>query len=157
MLEEGLRYVIDGAPKQAVFPPGPLTGEQAVDNAAMLAGVVDTYIASSLGRAHLERVLEELLAKRIPPPATPSTPPAEPKTSTPKASERAEIVGPRGIVDIPPEVRERMQKFSVPQLMEATGLDRTSVSRFRSGSRTRLSQATRDKIVAGLEQLESQS
>lgn len=80
----------------------------------------------------------------------PSPEAAPPATSTPKASSSA----PQRNVDVPEEVRERLRQFSIPQLVEATGMDRPSVTRFRTGSRTRISQANLYKLLAGLEKLE---
>ena len=78
----------------------------------------------------------------------PSPETAPPEASTPKASPS---------VDVPPEVVERLRRFTARQVAEASGLDRTSVTRFRSGSRSRVSEATLNRLLAGLEKLEERS
>lgn len=145
---------------------------------------IEQYFDSPIGREYLERVITERLEAKLkgreeerleaeileefdslpaqcetPPPgtATPAAPPAGARTSTPKASTRTQTGGRQSTVDVSPDVLERLRKFPVPQLVEATGMDRTNVSRIRSGNRARLQQATYDRLMAGLEQLESQS
>jgi len=41
--------------------------------------------------------------------------------------------------------------------MEATGMDRSSISNIRSGKRSRIQENTFKKVMAGLDKLESQS
>lgn len=62
---------------------------------------------------------------------------------------------PSRTVDVPQEVRERLNRFTVLELVGATGMDRTNLSRFRSGNRSRVSQETLNRLVEGLTVLEN--
>ena len=120
-----------------------------------LERVITERLEAKLKREEAERTADEILEQFDPLPAeseTPSSDTAPPAIPTPKASTSAR----QSAVDMPPEVLERLLQFSVPQLVEASGMDRTSVTRFRSGSRTRISQANLYKLLAGLEKLEAQ-
>lgn len=120
----------------------------------LIPRALETYLEGHYGENDLKRLFEmwtaEAIERATPPPPTP---PADAPTSTPKASSSAR----QATVDIPPEVRDRLQRFSVPQLVEATGMDRSNVSRFRSGSRSRCNVVTFNKLLAGLEKLEATS
>jgi hypothetical protein len=114
----------------------------------LIPRALETYLEGHYGDNDLKRLVEMWTAAAIEQSAPP-TPPAGARTSTRKASR------PGTSVDVPPELVERLRKFSGPQLMEATGLDRSSVSHIRTGTRNRLRAETYEKVLRGLEQLEA--
>jgi hypothetical protein len=149
MLEEGLKYVIDGAPVKAEhtnLAPSPqdITAQAEAYIRTICPEILAEYLRSPPGIALVQRVASE------------NAPPA-PATSTPKASQHVPIVFPPKTVEVSPEVRERLRKFTALQLVGATGMDRTVLSKIRSGNRSRIEKGTFEKVMAGLEQLESQS
>lgn len=117
----------------------------------LFPGVLQEYLGTRYLYNDLETLVrlwarEELMQA---PPAVVEEPAA------PKARARTGGGGTRSSVDVPPELVERLRKFSGPQLMEATGLDRSSVSHIRTGTRSRLRAETYEKVLRGLEQLEA--
>jgi len=116
----------------------------------LIPRALETYLEGHYGENDLKRLVEMWTAEAIER-ATPAPP--TPPADAPKASSSAR----QATVDIPPEVRERLQRFSVPQLVEATGMDRSNVSRYRSGNRSRVSEVTLNRLLAGLEKLEERS
>jgi len=146
LIEQGLRAVLDGPPvtvEPTNLAPTPSNREE-------LRAGFEAFLESPVGQTIVQAVLEEHVARFAPAPA-----PAP--TSTPKASSRKGVGGTLPTVDISPELRERLRKFSGPQLMEATGMDRSSISNIRSGKRSRIQENTFKKVMAGLDKLESQS
>ena len=144
LIEQGLRCVLDGPPvtvEPTNLAPTPSNREE-------LRAGFEAFLESPVGQTIVQAVLEEHVARFAPAPGP---------TSTPKASSRQGVGGTLPTVDISPELRERLRKFSGPQLMEATGMDRSSISNIRSGKRSRIQENTFKKVMAGLDKLESQS
>jgi len=161
LIEQGLRAVLAPSPpvlaEHTNLAPLPdledLAGARIEEQMPQL---LMAWLESARGAERLERILVPyvnervaLLKGRAAPPAT-LKPTADAPTSTPKASSSTR----QATVDVPPEVVERLRRFTARQVAEASGLDRTSVTRFRSGARTRCSEVTYDKLVGGLEKLE---
>ena len=146
LIERGLRAVL--APSPPVLAEH--TNLAPLPDLEELRAGFEAFLESPVGQTIVQAVLEEHVARFAPAPA-----PAP--TSTPKASSRKGVGGTLPTVDISPELRERLRKFSGPQLMEATGMDRSSISNIRSGKRSRIQENTFKKVMAGLDKLESQS
>ena len=166
LIEQGLRLRLAGPDlTTAVFSapraPGPYGKE--IPQGMTFMTYLENFAASPIGRDFFERIIAARLEALAPPaesetpppdtaPPTALTPTADAPTPTPKASSSA----PQATVDIPPEVVERLGRFTARQVAEASGMDRPSVTRFRSGSRTRISQANLNRLLAGLEKLEAE-
>lgn len=162
LIEQGLRLRLAGPAVLAEHTNlAPLPDLDALAGARIeehLPQILMAWLESARGAERLERILVPyvnervaLLKGRAAPPVT-LTPTAPAPTSTPKASSSA----PQATVDIPPEVVERLGRFTARQVAETSGMDRPSVTRFRSGSRTRISRANLNRLLAGLEKLEAE-
>ena len=164
LIEQGLRLRLSGPAVMAEHTNlAPLPDIDALGGTRIeehLPQILMAWLESARGAERLERILVPYVNERVallkgraaaPDPATGTpTPTADAPTPTPKASSRPR----QSTVDMPPEVLARLQRFTVPQLVEATGMDRSNVSRYRSGNRSRVSELTYDKLLAGLEKLE---
>lgn len=139
LIEQGLRARLKGPTEEANLAPSPSNREE------FRAGF-QAFLESPVGQTIVQAVLEEHVARFAPAPAP---------TSTPKASSRKGVGGTLPTVDISPELRERLRKFSGPQLARATGMDRSSIALIRAGSRTRVQEGTYEKLLTGLDTCEA--
>jgi hypothetical protein len=130
----------------------------------------ERYLEAKYGDNRLEMVIGQVVGKALeqcetvprPPPGTatpeaPPTPTAVVPTSTPKAAKSTRAGSRPLAVDVPEETRERLMRFSIAELIEATGMDRGTLSMVRTGKRPRLQVSTYNRVIAGLEQLESRT
>ena len=141
LIEQGLRAVLDGPPvtvEPTNLAPSPSNREE------FRAGF-QAFLESPVGQTIVQAVLEEHVARFAPAP-----------TSTPKASKPADTALRLPPVDIPPEVVERIRKFKRAAVAEATGQHPGAITKILSGERRRLRQDGYERLIAGLEQLESQ-
>ena len=143
LIEQGLRAVLDGPPvtvEPTNLAPAPSNREE------FRAGF-EAFLESPVGQTIVQAVLEEHVARFAPAPGP---------TSTPKASKPADTALRLPSVDIPPEVVERIRKFKRAAVAEATGQHPGAITKILSGERRRLRQDGYERLIAGLEQLESQ-
>lgn len=156
LIEQGLRCVLDGPPvlaEHSNLPPVPLPDLEALAGARIeeqMPQLLMAWLESARGAERLERILVPYVNERV---ALLKGRAAPPATSTPKPSTSP----PPRSVEIPLDVRDRLQKYSLKTIMEITGMDRTSVSQYRTGKRPRAEEKTLNRLVEALDVLESQT
>jgi len=119
----------------------------------------ETYLEGHYGDNDLKRLVEMWTAaserRATPAPTVPRLERPPLATATPKASKRGETALRAPTVDIPPEVVERIRKFKRAAVAEATGQHPGAITKILNGERTRLRKDGYDRLIAGLEKLES--
>ena len=158
LIEQGLRLRLaeQSEPvliEQTNLAPVPLPDLEALASARIEENIPELLMAwleSARGAERLERILVPYVNERV---ALLKGRAAPPATSTPKPSTSP----PPRSVEIPLDVRDRLQKYSLKTIMEITGMDRTSVSQYRTGKRPRAEEKTLNRLVEALDVLESQT
>ncbi|ACL18030.1 hypothetical protein [Methanosphaerula palustris] len=145
LIEQGLRLRLDG-------PPVPAEESSLSASPPHLEALVDRRIQEQLPhlvQAWLESARGEECPERL---------------IVPHVLETAEAVDmpleaavdiPSGTVDIPLGIVERLQQQRMIQLEKTTGVDIPTLHLIRLGKQTRLPKETMEKLVAGLELVES--
>ena len=146
LIEQSLRLRLDGlsVPAEESSLSAPLPDLEALADSRIreqLPQIVREWLESARGAECLKR----LIVPHVPE-AAPHVPEAVPHV--PEAA---------NAVDIPPEMVERLQLQSMIRLENATGVDVPTLHAIRTGKLTRLPKETLEKLVAGLEQVESEN
>ena len=162
LIEQGLRLRLDGPPVPAEESglSAPLPDLEALVDRRIqeqLPYLVQAWLESARGAECLERLIVPYVHEA-----------AEAVDIPPETVERLQqqrmirLEEATGVdilpesVDIPPETVKRLQQQRMIRLEEATGVDIPTLHLIRTGKQTRLPKETMEKLVAGLERVESQ-